>query len=262
MDIWSCSFRSDGLDELRDDDVEVADDAVVGDLEDRRVLVRVDRDDLGGVLHAGEVLDSTRDAAADHEGGTHRDAGLSDLALVLAVAEVDCRAASADRAAQHGRQVVEQLEVLLRADAGAAAYDDARALQVDGGHPADDLDDLDRYLDAFQVRWMSDDLHCPFPVHLFPVPRLHYALAHRRHLRPVARVDDRGDDVAAERGTDLVEDVRERLLRLLVLEVADLQVRAVGREAAAERRGDGRREVAPHVRRKNKIRYGNKKRSN
>ena len=46
-----------------------------------------------------------------------------------------------------------------------------------------------------------------------------------------------------------MEDVRERLLRLLVLEVADLEVRAVGREAAAERRGDGRREVAPHVRR-------------
>ena len=46
-----------------------------------------------------------------------------------------------------------------------------------------------------------------------------------------------------------MEDVCERFLRLLVLVVADLQVGAVGRKPAPERRGDGRREVTPHVRR-------------
>src|SRR5215813_6826892 len=37
------------------------DDAVIGDLEDRLVLVLVDRDDRLRALHAGQVLDRTRD---------------------------------------------------------------------------------------------------------------------------------------------------------------------------------------------------------
>ena len=110
----------DGLDEFRDDDVEVADDAVVGDLEYRRVLVRVDRDDLGGVLHAGEVLDSTRDAAADHEGGTHRDAGLTDQMFRADISAVHGGATRADRAAERVRKVADQLEVFFTADARAA----------------------------------------------------------------------------------------------------------------------------------------------
>ena len=79
--------------------------------------------------------------------------------------------------------------------------------------------------------------------------RLHHAFAHSRHLRPVAGVDDRRDDVAAERRADLVEDVSEDFLRLLVLVVADLEVGAVGGKPAPERRGNGRREVTAHVRR-------------
>ena len=66
------------LDEPGDDDVEVADDAVVRDLEDRRVPVGVDRDDLRRVLHAREVLDRARDAAADEERRAHRRARLAD----------------------------------------------------------------------------------------------------------------------------------------------------------------------------------------
>ena len=118
----SLSLGANRLDKLRNDDVEVADDAVVRDLEDRRVLVRVDREDLRGVLHAGEVLDRAGDAAADHQRGTHRDARLPDLPLVLAVAEVDRRAASAHRTAEDRGQVVEEPEVLLRAHARAAAH--------------------------------------------------------------------------------------------------------------------------------------------
>ena len=60
-----------------------------------------------------EMLDRAGDSAADEERGTDRDARLSDLALVLAVAEVDRRAASADGAAEDSREVVEELEVLL-----------------------------------------------------------------------------------------------------------------------------------------------------
>src|SRR5574344_608897 len=236
----------DRLDHLGNDDIEVADDAVVRDLEDRRVLVRVDRDDLRGVLHAGEVLDRARDAAGDEERGTDRDAGLPDLALVLAVAEVDRRAGAAHGAAEGTGEVVQQLEVLLRADAGSSRHDDARALQVDAGHLANDLDDLHGDVDAGEMRVV---IHARSSRPLLRLERLHDALADPRHLRPLARVDDRRDDVAAERRTDLLEDVGELLSSLLVLVVVDLQVGAVRRQSAAERGSDGRREVAAHVRR-------------
>src|SRR5688572_16851572 len=51
--------------ELRQDLEQVADQAVIGDLEDRRLLVLVDRDDDLGILHAGEMLNGARDADCD-----------------------------------------------------------------------------------------------------------------------------------------------------------------------------------------------------
>ena len=59
-------------------------------------------------------------------------------------------------------------------------------------------------------------------------------------------IDDRGDDVAAERRTDLVQQVLVLPARLGVPVVADLELRAVGREAAVQRRRNARREVAAH----------------
>ena len=57
------------LRQLRHDLEQVAHEAVVGDLEDRRLGVLVDRDDHLAVLHAGEVLDRARDADRDVELG-------------------------------------------------------------------------------------------------------------------------------------------------------------------------------------------------
>src|SRR5690606_13809805 len=51
--------------QLRPDLEQVAYQAVVGYLEDRCFLVRVDRDDHLGVLHARQVLDGTGDAHGD-----------------------------------------------------------------------------------------------------------------------------------------------------------------------------------------------------
>src|SRR4051794_22930469 len=68
---------------------QVADQAVVGDLEDRRLLVLVDRDDDLRVLHPGQVLDGARDADRDVEVGGHDLAGLADLPVVGRVAGVD-----------------------------------------------------------------------------------------------------------------------------------------------------------------------------
>src|SRR5271167_1581457 len=47
--------------------VKIGDQAVVGDLEDRRLLVLVDGDDDLGVLHAGQMLDRPRYADRDIE---------------------------------------------------------------------------------------------------------------------------------------------------------------------------------------------------
>src|SRR5271154_4572540 len=64
-----------GLDrvrQLRSDLEQVADNAVVGDLEDGRLFVLVDRDDGLGGLHAGAVLDGPGDAQRDVELRGHR----------------------------------------------------------------------------------------------------------------------------------------------------------------------------------------------
>src|SRR3546814_8664082 len=54
--------RSELAGEFRHGVEQVRDEADVGDLEDRGVLVLVDGDDGLGVLHPGEVLDRARDA--------------------------------------------------------------------------------------------------------------------------------------------------------------------------------------------------------
>src|SRR5690349_4482209 len=64
----------------RGNDLEdVADDAVVGDLEDRRLLVLVDGDDRLRRAHAGEVLNGAGDADRDVQLRTHLPSGLADL---------------------------------------------------------------------------------------------------------------------------------------------------------------------------------------
>ena len=78
----------------------------MGDFEDRRVLVGVDGDDLRRILHPRQMLNRAGNAAGDEKRRTNRDAGLSDLALVFAVAEIDRRARTADRAAESRREIV------------------------------------------------------------------------------------------------------------------------------------------------------------
>ena len=65
----------------RNDLEQVADDAVVGDLENRRVGILVDRDDRVRALHADQVLDGAGDA--EREVQLRRDGlpGAADLPL-------------------------------------------------------------------------------------------------------------------------------------------------------------------------------------
>ena len=75
---------------------------------------------------------------------------------------------------------------------------------------------------------------------------LHHALADGGHLRTVFGIDDGRHDVAAECRTDLIENILVDLVVLLVLELADFERGAVGRQTAEERRRHARAQVAAY----------------
>src|SRR5262247_3287320 len=91
---------------------EVGHQAVVGDLEDRRLLVLVDGDDHLAVLHAREMLDGAGDADRYIEVGGDDLAGLADLIVVRHEARVDGRARGADCGAELVGDLVEHVKVL------------------------------------------------------------------------------------------------------------------------------------------------------
>ena len=92
------------LGELRRDLLEVADDAEVGEVENRSVRVLVDRDDRPRPLHPDLVLDRAGDAERDVE--LRRDGlpRLPDLRRVRVPAGIHHRAGRCDRAAERRRQ--------------------------------------------------------------------------------------------------------------------------------------------------------------
>src|SRR5437763_1788530 len=114
---------ADELGQLRHDLVQVADDAEVAELEDRRVRVFVDRDDRAGALHADLVLDGAGDAERDVELRRHGLAGLADLGRVRVPAGVDDSAGCADRSTERLRELLREREVVGRAEASAAGDD-------------------------------------------------------------------------------------------------------------------------------------------
>src|SRR5215218_3338345 len=125
--------RLHGLGELRDDLVEVADDAEVGELEDRGVRVLVDRHDVLRALHADLVLDRAGDAGREVELRRHGLARLTDLGGIREPARVDDRPGRRHRAAEHARELLELLEALRLAEPAAAGHEDVGVLDVDLG---------------------------------------------------------------------------------------------------------------------------------
>src|SRR5215203_5947580 len=99
-----------GLGELRDDLVEVAHDAEVGELEDRGVRVLVDRHDVLRGLHADLVLDRAGDAGRQVQLRRDGLARLADLGGVRVPAGVHHRAGRRDGAAQGVGELLAQLE--------------------------------------------------------------------------------------------------------------------------------------------------------
>src|SRR2546426_1393154 len=135
--VWSSFMRSfleellELLRQLRHDLEEVADDAVVGDLEDRRLGVLVDGHDHLRRAHAGQVLDRARDAEAHVELGRDRPARLADLEPVRAPARVHRRARGAHCGADHARHVLEDHVVLRPLHAAAA---DRKSTRLNSSH--------------------------------------------------------------------------------------------------------------------------------
>src|SRR6516165_10196806 len=90
-------LRLDRLGQLRQDFVEIADDPEVRELEDRRVRVLVDRDDVLRGLHPDLVLDRAGDPGGQVQLRRHGLAGLADLRRVRVPAGVDDGAGRGDR---------------------------------------------------------------------------------------------------------------------------------------------------------------------
>ena len=127
----SPSVQLELLGQLRHDLEQVADEADVRDLEDRRFLVLVDGDDRLRILHAGKVLDRAGNADRDIDFGSDDLAGLADLIIVGRIARVDRGAARADaRAELVGERVEQRVELLARAERAAARDDDLGAGQL------------------------------------------------------------------------------------------------------------------------------------
>src|SRR5436189_4304198 len=105
-------LRLYGLRQLRQDLVEVADDAEIGELEDRGVRVLVDGEDVLRALHPDLVLDRAGDARGQIELRRHGLPGLPDLGRVRVPAGVDNGAGRGDGAPERPRQLLGELEVV------------------------------------------------------------------------------------------------------------------------------------------------------
>src|SRR5436190_9810398 len=110
--------------EFRNRLVEIGNQAVIGDLEDRRVFILVDGDDHLGVLHAGEMLDRAGNADGDIKLRGHHLAGLADLPVVGRIAGIDRRARGADTGAELVGKRLDIFGKVLAALHGTPARDD------------------------------------------------------------------------------------------------------------------------------------------
>src|SRR5688500_4791666 len=113
--------------QLRYEFEQVADEAVIGDFEDRSVRILVDGNHDAGVLHAGEVLNGAGNTNRDVEFGRDDLARLADLAVIGRVARIDRGTRGAYcRTQRIGQRPDQRLELLGRAEGSSPGNDDAR----------------------------------------------------------------------------------------------------------------------------------------
>src|SRR3954467_7080076 len=120
---------------------QVAGDAVIGDLEDRRLGILVDRDDGARAFHPDEMLDRAGDAEREIELGRHGLPRAADLAIHRQPAGVADRTRGRDLGAHRLRELLRELQVLLTLDAAPNRGD------------AFGLREIDRLLRFFERRF-------------------------------------------------------------------------------------------------------------
>src|SRR5439155_25435298 len=125
---WSPVALLDELGQLRDDLMQVADDAEIREFEDGRVGILVDRDDHTRALHAHLVLDRARDATRDVELRSDGPSRLADLRRIGIPARIDDRARRTHGAAERLRELLHEGEVLRGSQTAAAGDDHVRVL--------------------------------------------------------------------------------------------------------------------------------------
>jgi subtilisin family serine protease len=114
------------LGQLRQGLIEVRHQSVVGDLKDRCFLILVDRHDDLRILHAGEVLDGTRNADSYVQIRCHHLARLTDLPVVGRVASINGGSGGADGGAELvGKREDDFLKLLQRAERATPSDDDS-----------------------------------------------------------------------------------------------------------------------------------------
>src|SRR5262249_9830571 len=120
----------DGLRQLWHDNVQVADDAQVTELEDGRVLVLVDGDNQPSGAHTRLVLDGAGDAAGNVDGGLDGLASLPHLMGIGNPAGVYRRAGGANAGAQRCGELLNLREALRATQPPPARDDDLRLLEL------------------------------------------------------------------------------------------------------------------------------------
>ena len=114
----------------RNDVEQIADDAVIGDLEDRCLRVFVDGDNDPRLAHAGQMLDGAAMPQAI-DLGRNDFAGLPDLERVIAVAGITGATRCADGTAEQVRELLQRLEAFRALHAAPARNDDFGFRKVD-----------------------------------------------------------------------------------------------------------------------------------
>ena len=189
------------------------------------------------------MLDGTRDAAGDVKLGTDGNAGLSNLSVVVAETSVNGGAAGTHFATNHVGEFVEHVKVFAAAHAVATGNDDGGAFDVN----ALGVDLAANHLEAFvlvaEIFGSVDVDELAFAVGVDDF-FAHDAFTNGGHLRACFGANDGCHDVAAESGTDLIEDVVVFLAGFEVSVVADFKGSAVSGEAAAQMGGNAGCEVA------------------
>ena len=104
----------------------------MGDTEDRRLGIGIDRDDELGRAHAFEMFGCAGDAGSDIEFGLDLAPRLADLALLRQPPGIDNRSAARDLGAECRCDLLGDRDAVLVTDATADAEDAVGLGQVDG----------------------------------------------------------------------------------------------------------------------------------